>query len=239
MWDLRGLLRSPLKTAAPSFLWSINDIKSQELSVNLDRVIDTLKQPRSFQPQLEDWESVRQCVQATINETLKSLATGYEAAFGNVEERTEISPIVKTQLDFTSTASYCMAFSVVYFPLPSENGQSMLNVSMIMDTVQVDKPRSSPYTLLSVAKVGSPYEEHMCTAFHEPSGTLAFATSVKYFDKSNKADGVRFYVSKLYILDRVVFTSKTQEAWEEGEDVVVAVGMYITHLNLRCRTDRS
>lgn len=228
MWDLSKLSRMPCAITTPAFLWSILQIRSQELIVNLDSAIDTLKQPRSFQPQTEDWQFLGRSIQATIDKVLKELKETTEDGGTSVEaERYDITPRVMTQIDFTSTASYCFALSLIYFPLPSINGQAMWDVSMIMETRQVDTPCGSPFSLMNAATVGSPYEEHLCMAFHEPSSTLAFAMSIKYFDKSDQANGVRFYVSKLCILGHFQSSSKLacKQAWEDGATRFILVGM--------------
>jgi hypothetical protein len=198
-------MRKPYQARSPSLVWAFFRICTQEVTIDIENVLDCLTLPRIFQPLFEDWLLLAQEIQANIDQTIEVIASvlGKDSESQDVTSR-HLVPRILSHIGFSASTSWCFTLSVIYYPVAVKYGQAKWSMSLLMDARRVDRSFSIPFALWDIGTVSNPFEEHVCHAYHEASRTLAFAASILHYEKPDgpdKSRGTRFFLAKLYVVE--------------------------------------
>jgi hypothetical protein len=197
-WDLRILDKGPKGARPLSFLRDLMQIKSQNLVVDFEPILDQLLWPEStYQPHA--WDLVGAGAQAAIDATMTSLLEAYQDfEMSNEDALRDLSPRASTKTTFNVASTLGFFQTLIYLPLPSVGGQPFWNLTMIMDIRSLETPKARKTGIWGFANVGTTQDEHLAYAYNEGKRLLAYSVCLEYMDRSKEIR--RWFISRLCLV---------------------------------------
>jgi hypothetical protein len=183
-----------------SLVRSFAHLKSAEIVLEFNDLIDVLHRRQPWRPNSEMWPGMATNAQAAIDEAIADLRQ--QPADSDSEPGANTpneEPRVKTLIYFAPDGSRCFFLSSILHPVPPVNGQPLWDVSLCLDAHCLYTSRRIRAKCYNLVTVGTAYKEALAMAYHTETGVLAYTASFIYYDRSQSSRGPHFFVSNLYI----------------------------------------
>ncbi len=177
-----------------SFLRTFLHIRSDNLVVNFDPVLQNGTMPLDYSTWLRAAIGAQSAIEATRDGTLETVR---DLKLGPDEAMVDATPRISTKVSFDAACTTGFFLSVIYTPLASIGSQWQWSVSVIVDIRSLETPKARKTGDWFTGNVGSVSEEFLCSAYHEETKTLAYSVSLFYKDRSEENE--RWFMNRLMI----------------------------------------